>query len=201
MYAIPALVAVAILAALVYLPKIRKPVLWLALSLFGLAAIGTGVWYGVARHNRRIQAAEDEREASLLVDHVIGRPAHCKLSPFGTVEAKPAGWKKPINGKRRTAEMLSDAELLELLRGTDTHRAPSSAEDAECREEVEALRSLIKRRAHALNAFIKTHQEDSRVASVQVVLAANGEAFEETCSDLKEQRKDDYDLHVHGCKP
>lgn len=206
MYATPALIAVAILAALVYLPKIRGPALWITLGLFGLSLIAIGIWFVVVTFENRRQAATNERDTSLLVDHVIGKPLHCKLFPFGTtppgspIRKSEEAMKRPVSGKKRTAEMLSDAELTELLRESDPLRPPADAEGVECREELKELRKLIKKSAYTLNSFIKNHQNDPRISAVQLVLAANDEEFEATCKDLVEQKKDDYELHRHGCK-
>jgi hypothetical protein len=82
MYAIPALLVLATLIALVYLPRIRKPALWLGVSLFALAALGGGGVWIYSRVEDRKASREHDYELSLMVDHAIGKPPHCKSKPF-----------------------------------------------------------------------------------------------------------------------
>jgi hypothetical protein len=120
MYAVPVLLTLVALIALVYLPRIRKPALWLAVSIGALGALGGGgVWIYGRVQDRRV-TKEHDHEISLVVDHAIGRPPHCKFKPFtersdGPAEdrlyrAQERAWPRPP--KRE----LTDEEIIALAK-------------------------------------------------------------------------------------
>jgi hypothetical protein len=81
-YTILFLLGLLMLVVLVYLPKIRKPALWITISLVGLGGVAAGGLWIYQRHQDREYERTHNLELSLLVDHAIGKPPNCKSKPF-----------------------------------------------------------------------------------------------------------------------
>lgn len=203
MYAVPVLLTLAILIALVYLPKIRRPALWLLLSLVAVCAIGGGVYLLKERHDRRKEERAQAVELSYLVDHVIGTPSDCKSKLFTGIQ--DAFYKDPLAAAKARAlgqPIPKDAQY-GSGNGGATGTKPKARDEWDtflCEEEVEKIMTFIKEHEYELNTFIRKNQRDPRVPAVQGALFANGREYEKTCKDWIEEKSDDYVLHQHGCK-
>jgi hypothetical protein len=68
-----------------------------------------------------------------------------------------------------------------------------------CKGEVGALGDLIKRNSYDLNKFIQKNQDDPRVEAVQGALMIHGLAWKKTCKNLRDEKRDNYELHAQGC--
>lgn len=163
MYAIPFLLALATLVALVYLPKIRRPALWLSTILIGLAILVAGGVWAYTSYQDSKQRQNHERELSYEVDHAIGKPPHCKSKPFtnkyaafmaraDAALAEPAenkfrrGGEYVPTGKARAKAPAREIEEL-LARGQRPSQAPSAPFDPDaylCQSETDELAKFIK---------------------------------------------------------
>jgi hypothetical protein len=229
MYAGPVLLAVVILVALVYLPKVRKPMLWLSIAIIAVGGLVVGGY--VIKVSRDERAAERlrARELSYLVDHAIGIPNPCKFKPFSdpfdvllygdplaAAAARASGhpfpppkivpaseWEEvPNSGSatKRSRKTSPHASAAEEPVGTNKPPEPFDPDAYLCGVAVKELSRFIKDHSDELNDFIQGNQSDPRVREVQMALAANGLEYKKTCKDLIDEKNDDYELHQHGCK-
>jgi hypothetical protein len=224
-YAILFLLGLLTLVVLVYLPKVRKPALWITISIVGLGGVGLGgVWF-YQRHRDREYERTRNQELSLLVDHAIGKPPDCKAKPF-TVRydafsevhgkyfvpaleraKKRAMNKLPPNDLAPERSRVPKDFVPDPPPAFDPNKPsegvppePFDPEIALCAQEVVELATFIKDHDDELNDFISRNQNDPRVAAVQTALDANGIEFHKTCKDLEEEKLDAYELHKAGCK-
>jgi hypothetical protein len=169
-----------------------RAVVWLPLGFIALLGVGAGGYLlGRRLHERAAERARD-LELSSLVDHAIGKPAHCKSMPFGA----------PTGDRMDILDLLGVTTLERAQQRATTPPSSETRDNLLCEGEVAHLWTFIDEHRSDLCSFIDRFPGDVRVEALQRALKATVYLwFSDACGRKIEEREDcDRDPDSAACR-